>query len=80
MHQDTNYQTEAKCHMEIIRPLCSDLGVQMINVQPYYWKLFKLGCKDMSIMTITLTIHVNGKWVMGNTIDEVYQNIINNFK
>lgn len=80
MHQFFDYPAQAQCYMDIIRPLAEDLGVELKNVQPYYWKLFKLGYSDVSIMTISLTIKIDGKWIMGGEINDIYNQIKNHFK
>lgn len=67
-------------HLEMLKPVCIDLGVELKNVQPYHWQLHKLGCPSMTIMTINLTTCINGKWKMGNSIEQVYNQILYNFK
>lgn len=66
-------------HLDIIQGVCEDLGVTILNVKPYWIKLVKLGCYDMNIMTVSLTVSVDRAWFMGQTIIEVYQKITKNF-
>lgn len=65
---------------QLISFICQDLEIEIRQVEPLYWQLHKLGCESMKVMTLSLTTQVKGKWLMGNSIDQVYNQIINNFK
>lgn len=65
---------------QLISYVCQDLDIEIRQVEPMYWQLHKLGCESMKVMTLSLTTQVKGKWLMCNSIDQVYNQIINNFK
>lgn len=65
---------------EIIIFLCHDMGIEVREVEPMYWQLHKLGYESAKVMTLSLTTQFNGKWKIGNSINQVYNQIINNFK
>lgn len=67
-------------NMSIIHSICEDMGITIVEKQPYHILLWKLGKLDMQIMTLSLTTCTGKSWLMGNSIDQVYNQIINNFK
>lgn len=70
----------ALTNLDIVKSVCEDLGVEVKNVQPYWYKLHKLGYTSIDIMTISLTIQIDGKWLRGLEINDIYNQIKNHFK
>lgn len=67
-------------HLDIINSVCEDMGVEARQHRPYWYKLHKLGYSSIDVMTISLTILIDGKWHRGGTINDIYNQIKNHFK